>query len=355
MTEFINRNHFETIKPIGKPSVITWNGVRMVASHSIQSVARELVNLSMNQEMVSINAIGKQSSGKTELLKTLSHLVAHKYSKIPWHVSFFDRNNIIELEETVKNLKPDVSHILIFDDIGFLKADVSSVGISKIEKTLSIIRHLPGGEDVKIILMKGFQYTKAIPPFLRQNDMTFVSSVDDNEVDSLTSLLGKKYEQKIKLLKSTRYEGASKGEFVYPMGGAKKVVYKWQKPFIPFLLSTGSGCRFIVSPLRTWIDPICNGCSPLTKGETQNNPNDVKEFIQAFTDKYKEGNVARTAVKIKLIQQGINCFPPRIVQACKYIDKMQKEKLISIDAIAKELDVTPTKTILYPTASEATA
>ncbi len=354
-TEYIQSNYYATQKPVGKPSVITWQGVRMVASHSIQAAARELVNLSANQEMVSLNFIGKQSFGKSELMKTLSHLVAHKFAKIPYQISFFDRHNIIDLEETVKTLTPDVSHILIFDDIGFLKADVSSVGIAKIEKTLSIIRHLEGGEDVKIILMKGFQYSKSISPFLRQNDMTFLVSVDDSELDNYTSLIGKKYLSKLKLLKSMRYEGASTGEFVYPMGGGKKVIYKYGKPFYPFLMSTGSGCRLVVSPLRTWIDPICNGCSPLTKGETQNNPDDVKEFIQSFTDKYKEGNVARTAVKIKLIQQGINCFSPRIVQACKYIDKMQKEKLISVDAIAQALDVIPTKTILYPTVNEATA
>ena len=131
-------------------------------------------------------------------------------------------------------------------------------------------------------------------------------------------------------------------------GGAKKVIYKWQKPFVPFLMSTGSGCRLIVSPLRTFIDPICNGCSPITKGETQNDPTDVKEFVKSFAERFNDGNVIRAAVKIKLIQQGINCFSPRIVQAVRYIEKMQKEKLISIDAIAQALEVTPTKTTLYP-------
>lgn len=196
MTEYIQHQYLEDNKPKGTPSIIQWLGVKMVRNYSIQAVAKEIVNLSVNQEMVSINCIGKQSFGKTELMKTLAHLVAHKYSKIPYQISFFDRHNIINLEETVKTLRPHIGHIIIFDDIGFLRADISSVGISKIEKTLSIIRHLEGGEDIKIILMKGFQYTKAIPPFLRQNDMTFVSSVDDNEVDNLTSLLGKKYLQK---------------------------------------------------------------------------------------------------------------------------------------------------------------
>jgi len=355
MTEYLQHNHFESQRAVGKPSVISWQGARMVASHSIQAVAKEIVNLSMNQEMISINAIGKQSTGKTELLKTLAHLVAHKYSKIPYQVSYFGKKEILDLEATVKTLKPNVSHILIFDDIAFLSASATSRQIAQIQQTLSVIRHLPGGEDVKIILMKSFQYSKSIQPFLRQNDMTFVSSVDDNELDNLTTLLGKKYTQKIQLLKTMRYDGASKGVFVYPMGGLKKVVYKWQQPFIPFLLSTGSGCRVIVSPLRQWIDPICVGCAPLTAGETQNNPNDVKSFVSDFKERFKDGNIIRAAVKIKLIQQGINCFSPRIVQAVKYIDKMQKEKLITVEAIAQELDVTPTKTILYPTISEIQA
>jgi len=347
MIEYVQSNHFEAQKPKGKPSVISWNGVRMVASHSIQSIARELVNLSANQDMVSINAIGKQSFGKTELFKTLAHLI-HKFSKTPFKVSFFDRHNIINLEETVKTLKPNVGHILIFDDIAFLKADASNVTIAKIESTLSRIRHLEGGNDVKIVLMKGFQYSKSISPFLRQNDMTFLASVDDSELKNYYDLLGKKYYSKIKQLKELRYEGGSQGVFNYKMGGGKKVSYKWKDPFLPFLVSTGLGCRIVVSPLRTWIDPICNECSPLTDGETQNNPEEVKAVVDDFISKFKDGNVVRTAVKIKLIQQGINAFSPRIVQAVKYIDRVQKEKLISTDALAFALDLNQTKTSLLP-------
>jgi len=222
LTEFIQSNYFESQKPQGKPSVITWNGVRMVASQSIQAVARELVNMSRNQDMISINCIGKQSFGKSEIMKTLAHLI-HKFSKTPFHVSFFDRHNIINLEETVKTLKPHVGHILIFDDINFLKADVSSKEISRIEKTLSIIRHLEGGSDVKIVLMKGFQYSKGISPFLRQNDATFLVSVDDSEMKNYEQILGKKYYSKIQLLKHLRAQGAIGDEkdskFIYKMGG----------------------------------------------------------------------------------------------------------------------------------------
>jgi len=349
MTEFLESNYFESQKSVGKPSVITWQGVRMVRNQSIQAVAKELVNMSRNLPMISLNAIGKQGSGKTELMKTLAHLI-HKFAKIPYYVSFFDKHNIINLEETVKTLKP-TNHILIFDDIAFLQADVSSVGIKKIESTLSRIRHLPGGKDVKIILMKGFQYSKSIPPFLRQNDATFLSTVDDNEIKNYIDLLGKKYYAKIKQLAYLRSLGAigdeNKNNFIYEMGGGKRVIYKWMNPFLPFLYKTGIGCRIVVSPLRTWIDPICNVCAT-SNNEYQDDIKDVKQVVEDFISKFKDGNVIRTAVKIKLIQQGVNVFSPRIVQAVKYLEKIQQEKLISIDAIASALDLTPTRTSLLP-------
>jgi len=232
-----------------------------------------------------------------------------------------------------------------------LKASATNKQIDQIQQVLSIIRHLPGGQDVKIILMKSFQYTKAIPPFLRQNDFTFVSSVDDNEIDNLTVLLGKKYYSKIKQLKFLRAQGAmgeeGKSTFTFDMGGGKKVIYGWQKPFLPFIYVSGIGCRIIVTPLRSWIDPVCNVCAKVNN-ETQDNQVDVKQVIDDFISKFKDGNVIRTAVKIKLIQKGINAFSPRIVQAVKYIERMQQEKLVSVEALASELELKPTKTLLFP-------
>lgn len=322
----------------------------MVASQSIQAVAKEIVNMSRNQDMISINAIGKQGSGKSELMKTLAHLI-HKFAKIPYHISFFDRHNIIELEETVKTLKPNIAHIIIFDDIAFIQAEISSKILARIQQTLSVIRHLEGGQDVTIILMKGFQYSKSIPPFLRQNDATFLTSVDDNEVKNLEEMLGKKYNRKIKQLAYLRSQGGIGNEkesnFIYEMGGGKRVIYKWKNPFLPFLYKTGVGCRLVVSPLRTWIDPICNVCAP-SNNEQQDNTIDVEKIVEDFIAKFNDGNIVKTAVKIKLIQQGVNTFSPRIVQAVKYLEKIQKEKLISIDAIASALDLTPTRTSLLP-------
>ncbi|KFM21361.1 hypothetical protein AAA799B03_01093 [Marine Group I thaumarchaeote SCGC AAA799-B03] len=341
MPEYLQSNYFASQKPVGKPSVITWKGVRLVRSHSITAVAKEIINMSENQEMVSINAIGKQSSGKTQLFFTLAHLV-HKYAKVPYQISFFGKEELLNLEETVKKLKPQ-NQLIIFDDIAFLKASATNKQIDQIQQILSVIRHLPGGESVKIILMKSFQYSKAIPPFLRQNDFTFLSSVDNS--DDIESMIGKKHHKKIQQLKELRSQGSIHGKFEYKMGNQGKVTYQWQKPFLPFLYISGIGSRIVVSPLREWIDPICNQCAGTTEvSETA----DVENAIEDFKNKFGDGSVIRQAVKIKLIQQGINCYPPRVVQAVRYIDQLQQKKIISIESLANALELTETRTSLYP-------
>ncbi len=350
-TEYIQSNYYASQQPTGKPSVIQFLGVRMVRSHSIQAVAREIVNMSMNQDMISISAIGKQSSGKTQLFFTLSHLI-HKFAKIPYQISFFGKQELLDLENTVKKLKP-TNQIVILDDIAFLKgAGATSSDIDKIQEILSRIRHLPGGKDVRIILMKGFQYSKSIPPFLRQADMNFISTVDAS--DDIEALIGKKYSAKLKQLGQLRAQGAQTNKFVYEMGGGKRVIYEWKKPFLPFLYVTGYGARLIMSPLRSFIDPICNTCNPADT-EHEEKSEDVKAFLDKFMARFNDGNVVRTAVKIKLIQQGVNVFSPRICQAIKYIEKEQENKIISIESLASALELTPTKTILYPKTNEDTA
>ena len=84
-------------KSKGVPTVIKWQGVSMVASQSIRTVAKELVNMSANQDFISVNLIGKQGTGKTELMKTLSHLVLQPFSVTRHHyaiLSFFNCKNM---------------------------------------------------------------------------------------------------------------------------------------------------------------------------------------------------------------------------------------------------------------------
>ena len=174
-------------------------------------------------------------------------------------------------------------------------------------------------------------------------NFTFLSSIDSS--DDIESMIGKKYHKKIEQLKQLRSQGSITGIFEYKMGGSKQVKYNWQKPFLPFLYVSGIGARIVCSPLRTWIDPICNQC---VSSDVEESTADVNEIVEDFKSKFGDGNIPRQAIKIKLIQQGVNAFSPRIVQAVKYIERMQQEKLVSVEALASELELKPTKTLLFP-------
>lgn len=332
-----------------KPTVIKWQGAGMVRNHSIRAVADEIKNMSNNQDLISINVIGKQSTGKTELCKTLAHLV-HQMSKkefgLNYNVSRIGREEFINLEEFVATLKP-TNHILIFDDIAFLKAGASSKQVEQIQSILAEIRHLPGGKDVRIIIFKSFQYSKALPPFLRQNDMTFVSSVDDNEEESLIKLLGIKQISKIKLLKRLQTQVKLRGRFDYPLGNKETNYFKYnaKKPFLPYLYWNGDSLRIIVSPLRTWIDPICQTCdNPKSSQETMMN---LEEFMKDFCTKFGDKHNAKQIVKIKLLQTGVNCYPSKIVQGMKYLDKYLAQRLIALDDLRQAFELEPTETRLH--------
>jgi hypothetical protein len=57
---------------------------------------------------------------------------------------------------------------------------------------------------------------------------------------------------------------------------------------------------------------------------------------------------AKTAVKIKLYQNGINVFSKRISQAMKYIDQYLEKREINLEDLANAYELTPTKGLLFP-------
>ena len=333
----------------GKPTIIYMKDYqnvshRIIASHSIRSVARELTAMTENEDYVSINLIGKQGSGKTQLMFTLSHLL-HQYTKANYNIKYFDRDNFRNLEETITNLPP-INHILLFDDLAFLTDKATPKDIAKLQYVLSVIRHLPGRKSVRIVLFKSFQYSKSIPPFLRQSDATFLSTVDDSEIKNYYELLGKKYAQKITLLKDLRSKIKRGEDFVFPLGvHGLKFAYKTRKPFLPFLYSNGDSVRFCVSPLRTFFDPICETCSPAKKTEETNI--NLENFVQDYNKKFTK-QIAKRAIELKLIQLGITPLPKRVLQAQEYINQFLEKKQINLEELALAFGLEPRTTKLFP-------
>lgn len=340
ITKLIQRQ--ESVNKTGIPTIISWKNAKMVRGHSVNSIAHEIMTMSENSDMISLMFIGKQGSGKTELMRTLSHLIAHKFAKLHYNISFFGKEELLDFENTINKLTP-TNQIIILDDIAFLKASASTQKMDQVQQILGYIRHLPGGKDVRIILMKAIQYSKSIPPFLRQSDMTFLSTVDDSEIKNLLDLFGKHSSEKIALLKRLRASVVKGNDFVFPIGRKGTFAYKAKDPFLPFLVNDGERVKFIVSPLRTWIDPICQKCAPSI--QTSQTKINLENFVNDFSKHFGKG-IAKRAVELRLLLFGIHTQPKKVLQAQKFLDKVFDTTEINLEELSLAYGLTERKTRL---------
>ncbi len=178
------------------PVTCLWNNARMVRTHSIKAVANEIINLVTSLDVVKINIVGSPSTGKSTLAETLAHLI-HSQAKMPFAVRILTREDLKEFENTLSKLDASTNWILVFDDISFMKAEMSASQLHNLEKGFTQIRHLPGGQDVKIVAIFNFHYTMAVSKYLRQSEFLFDTSVGISDIDNLIKSIGAKFTQRI--------------------------------------------------------------------------------------------------------------------------------------------------------------
>lgn len=312
----------------------------MIRNHSIRATANDIIQAITNSDLISINIIGKQGTGKTTLAKTLAHLV-HSMTEIPFAINLFGKDELLNLAETVKNLTP-TNQIIIFDDVSFLGAGASKKQLDMIQNVLTTIRHLEGGKDVKIIIIKNFHYTKAVSPFLRQNDFTYISSVDPNEVKNLNDLLGEDYSRTITELADLRSEALLKNTFTIRLGRKFKFQYQAKRPFLPYIYTNGRQTRIIVCPTREWIQPICSICSHAVGEASLVN---VEKFKEEF-DKAFSVQTASHIIKQMLKEQGIGTYSKAYTLGRRYLDKALELKQFNLGDLAVHYGIKPTRTKL---------
>ena len=331
-----------------RPTVIKWKGVPMVRTHSMMACIQEILNAvqeTSSQDVVNVNVIGDPSSGKTTQENTWAHAI-HKRSKIPWALRRFNRDDLLNFQRTLKTLTP-TNHILIFGDVSFLGAQASSKQIELVKQATTEIRHLPGGQDVKIIIFKDFHYTLGLPKYLRQNDFTIFTSVGSSEEKNMHDIVGAQnmskvfHFQKIRHIIKIAPEGNKK--FTYKLGRRGSLTYTYKQPFIPLLFWNGISLRHIVSPTREWIDPICSICEEFTSEKKFENEVDIAKFINESKISYGESTF-KAAVLLKLKDNGINAFRPNIMSAYKFLDKVLEKKKVSLEDIAIHYGLKETKT-----------
>ena len=155
MSQIVYKKYQPTIKQASvAPVTLDWNNARMIRSQSIKACVRELLSANMGKDLVRINLIGTPSTGKTTLARTLGHLI-HELANTPFAVKIFNREDLMNIETVLANLLP-INHVMIFDDISWLSGAASKQKLDQIQKTFTEIRHLPGGQNVKLFIIFNF-------------------------------------------------------------------------------------------------------------------------------------------------------------------------------------------------------
>jgi len=323
------------------PVLIKWKGQNMVRQHSFLATVNEIITWSQDSDVTKIGIVGEPSSGKSSLSEAIAHAV-HKRSKIPFAVRIFQKEQLMNFKETLATLQ-GTNHILVFDDLSFLGADANKKQIDMIKQAETTIRHLPGGQDVKIILIYNYHYTLGLDKYLRQAHFFYYTTIGSQEKDNMVNFLGKKYQNTIEKFRQYRVQAVAHKHWIMKIGPKEPFVYKYRNPFIPVLFYNNLTLRFIVTPTRHWIDEICATC---TVGKNTNvDGQTLDDIIKSAESKYSKKNFV-LGVKLKLFVNGMTTYGKNTVQILRYIDKILAKKSVSLEDLANYYNLTITKTKL---------
>jgi len=333
-TETVVVPYRESGKKNQKPVTIEWKGEKLIRNHSLRSSVKQIVRMSQSLDVVKINLIGDMSSGKSYLAQTLGHLI-HKISeddyKTPFTVRVFNKDDLMDFQNTLAKLSP-ANYFLIFDDVAWLSGSATKHQIDVVKQSLSIIRHIPGGEGCKIITAMCFQYSFGLDKFVRNCNFTYFTSCGSSELENFEKIVGSKYHNKIINFRKLYNDGSQKGEFRINLGRrGNQFVYSYRKPFQPNLFHDGSSLRLVVSPSRDWLDKLCSVCSN-SKRVPMKGGIDVEEFANDLTRKFGVGT-ARSAIRLKMHLNGMAVWPKRFQQCLRYIDQYMANKTFNFQEL----------------------
>lgn len=324
------------------PVTVVWNNARMIRTHSIKAATREILNVAKSTGAVQVNICAIPGQGKSTLAKLIAHLT-HRMADSPFTVKLWGRAELLNIEEEIKKLDP-VNHVILYDDVSWLTADagVPKQKVDQIIKTMTEIRHIKG-VDVQIISILNFHYSYAIPKPLRNAQYWFYLSIGSSELENVLKLVGTKYLKKLEEFRKVHSQAQNLKKFYYRLGTkGRNFEYLYRQPYAPALFWNNDSLRHVVFPSREWLEPLCDICAkglgiPIVDKEG------LDKFEQYILSKFSIG-VIRQALRIRLLQLGINCYDPNVVQCMRNINEYFKLRPFQAEEVAQRFDLHETVT-----------
>lgn len=326
-----------TAKDDRRPTVIEWKRTKMLRIHSITPAVSEILNVARALDVVKIGIIGEPATGKGTLAETLAHLI-HKASLeqgyLHWVFRRFGSTEFLDIEATIQSLPP-ANYILHFQDLSFL-AEKKKIDVVK--RVTTMIRHLR--EDVHIILIYDYHYSRGLDKYLRQANFRFFTSVGSSEIDNLVEICGRGYRTRILDFAKKFVEESTKRRCTFKLGTKGFFTYSYKSPFVLSLYWNNHSLRYVVFPLRAWIDPHCTVCAEGTQSAVQSTL-DAEKLVAVGKKKF--GKSFLTAWKIEDAMVGVNTFGQRAVDAQHWLKKVLANYTVNREEVRVRLELEPHK------------
>ena len=268
-----------------------WLGSVMGKNHSMIQKVKQIAETHIMSDMTTVSVVGKEGVGKSTIAILIAHMLHQEFEKFAkkeltqtdpyldkqilsarkgYIVKVLTREDLMRFSEVLQEL-PNVNRILLFDDISFIKKNLSSV-----KQQVTEIRHSGGSVDLKHLIVYGFHYGKSFDKYLRDTHFTIQASGSFEEFKNLSDMMGggKKGSRIASLFiqKYTELSKHGKTTILLSKSGARepaKITYYYSKPFRLALFYNGLNPEFMIYPsagTQGSPDPLhvqqCQICNP---------------------------------------------------------------------------------------------
>lgn len=273
----------------------------IISKHTPQKIVDAIMNYSSNTDYVSVINCGVSGSGKTTWTQLLVHNLHERDPRfnIHWYKDYDIRN----MGKIIRTLKKGVPHIIIFDDASFSFESMGQKELYDLMKELTTIRHTVQG---KVILIMNQHYSKALKKFFRDTAFYFLTSINQEELNSYEDTFGKE-SKKILRQFAKKYRSMMLNKLCsFEISTDKEITYHTNKPF-------RLGLGLIMGHLEYFVyyQDSCGACS-IDNKERFNA--DCQKIHESLAAKYGEYQATR-GEKYFLFMKGVKGIVDNQVQA----------------------------------------
>ena len=207
-------------------------------------------------------------------------------------------------------------------------------------------------QDVHVILLCDYHYTKGLDKYLRQANLRVFTSIGSSEENNMLEIVGKRNARMVREFAQKYVASTGKKVCSFKLGKKHKFEYHYKNSFVVALLWNNSRLRYIVFPRREWIDAHFTICYE----GTQVGDASLKTTLSAeafFEEGHKKWEPSfKAAWKVEDALIGIDTFGQKTTNARYWIRKVMGENVINRDKVWDMFELTiqkPTSTKKHST------